>query len=179
MDNILVLDIETQNSFDDVGGRQNLKDLKVSLVGVYSYLDDKFSAFKEEELIELEKMLKDADLVIGFNIKGFDFPVLKKYFNSINLDRVPTSDILEDVRNNLGFRVSLNNVAQSTLGVGKSGDGLKAIEYFKMGDFDSLAKYCLDDVRITRDLYDHGKQNGFICFTSDYSFEKYQIPVQW
>jgi len=179
MTNVFVLDIETQNSFDDIGGRQNVKDLKISLVGVYSYQYDKFLVFKENELSELEELIKDADLIVGFNIKDFDFPVLKKYFSFVNLDRIPVIDLLEDIRYNLGFRVSLDNIAQSTLGISKSGDGLKAIEYFKAGDFDSLAKYCLDDVKITKEIYEHGKHNKCIYFTSNYSFEKYSIPVEW
>ncbi|OGG32163.1 hypothetical protein A3I80_04620 [Candidatus Gottesmanbacteria bacterium RIFCSPLOWO2_02_FULL_40_10] len=41
------------------------------------------------------------------------------------------------------------------MGLKKSGHGLMAINYFRQGDWQKLESYCLDDVRITRDLYSY------------------------
>ncbi len=57
--NIIVLDIETQNSFDDVGGFRNLEALKVSLVGTYLYKTNEYRCFLEAEIGELEKLLME------------------------------------------------------------------------------------------------------------------------
>ena len=45
----VVFDIETKNWFDEVGGREHLDRLDVSVVGVYSYADDAYRAYDETE----------------------------------------------------------------------------------------------------------------------------------
>jgi len=79
----------------------------------------------------------------------------------------------------LGHRLSLDSIAQATLGRGKSGSGLDALQWFKEGRFDLITKYCLDDVKLTKDVYDYGKQHGRLFATSRFSEEKLQIPVFW
>ncbi len=159
----IVLDLETQNLFSDVGGKENLHRLLVSVAGVYSYASDQFVVYKEAEMPELEKLLRQTDLIIGFNIRHFDLPVLQKYI-SFDLARIPTLDIMADIVIQVGYRVSLDDVVSTTLGSKKSAHGLLAVQYWKEGRIDELKKYCLDDVRLTRDLYEHGAKNGQIKF---------------
>ena len=173
----LVLDLETKKSFDDVGGRQNFHLLEVSLVGVYDYGEDRFVIFREHELKELEKLLAGAQRVIGFNTKNFDYAVLQPYL-SLNLKALPSLDIMEEITSTLGHRVSLDSVALSTLKVGKTGDGLKAIRLFREGKFDELAEYCLQDVKLTRDIYEYGAKNGKLLYESRFGGSA-EVPVSW
>lgn len=175
----IVLDLETQHEFEEVGGRDYTHLLKVSVVGVYSYLQDSFLTFEEHEIPQLEELLKNTDLLIGFNTKFFDYAVLQPYLKEVNLKTIPACDIMEDAVNVLGFRVSLDSVAKATLGTQKSGHGLDAIRYFREGNMEALKKYCLDDVRITRDVFEYGKKNKKILFTSRYQSEHGEIPVSW
>ncbi|OGY88790.1 MAG: hypothetical protein A2927_01585 [Candidatus Komeilibacteria bacterium RIFCSPLOWO2_01_FULL_45_10] len=172
----LVLDLETKKTFEEVGGDHNKDQLEVSVCGVYSYDRDQFRAFKEEEFKELGEWLKAASLIIGFNSKSFDFNVLQPYFK-FKLAKLPHLDILEEVYHALGHRLKLESLAQSTLGSGKSGTGLDAIWYFKNNDWDSLIKYCLDDVRVTRDLYEYGRRHGNLWYDNMGRHES--IPVRW
>ena len=165
MANHIVLDIETQNLFSDVGGKENLAKLLLSITGVYSYANNSFLTFTEKELPAFENLLKRTDLIIGFNINHFDLPVLKKYL-SIDLSKIPTLDIMDEVVNTTGHRVSLDDLVINTLGKRKSANGLLAVDYFKQGRMDELKKYCLDDVRLTRDLYAHGLKHNEIKFTA-------------
>ena len=165
MANHIVLDIETQNLFSDVGGKENLAKLLLSVVGAYSYANNSFLTFTEKELPAFENLLKRTDLIIGFNINHFDLPVLQKYL-SIDLSKIPTLDIMDEVVNTMGHRVSLDDLVINTLGKRKSANGLLAVEYFKQGRMDELKKYCLDDVRLTRDLYAHGLKHNEIKFTA-------------
>ena len=174
----IVLDIETKKSFQEVGGKQNMHLLGVSVVGVYSYAQDKFKAFEEKEFAELEEMLASADRVIGFNSKHFDFPVLQTCVR-INLAHVGHLDLMEDVEKGAGFRISLDNLAQASLGVGKSSNGLQAITWWREGNVEAIKKYCLDDVRITRDLYEYGKKNGRVMFDSRDARATVSVPVTW
>ena len=179
MKDYLVFDLETQNSFDDVGGRAYPHLLKISVAGVYSYKQDKFFVFEEDQIGEFEKMIKNAALLIGFNTKYFDNAVLQPYLKEIDLKEVPACDIMEDIANVLGHRLSLDAVAKATLGTKKSGHGLDAIKYFREGNMDALKSYCLDDVRITRDLFDYGRKNKEMFFNEKGSEEKLTIPVYW
>jgi hypothetical protein len=86
---------------------------------------------------------------------------------------------MEEVVKNLGHRLSLDSLAQATLGRGKSGSGLDALRWFKEGRFDLITTYCLDDVRLTKELYDYGQRHGRLFATSRFGPEKLQIPVCW
>jgi len=165
MANHIVLDIETQNLFSDVGGKENLAKLSLSIAGVYSYADNSFSTFTEKELPAFENLLKRTDLIIGFNINHFDLPVLQKYL-SVDLSKIPTLDIMTEIVNMVGYRVSLDDLVINTLGKRKSANGLLAVQYFRQGRMDELKKYCLDDVRLTRDLYEHCLEHGELKFTA-------------
>lgn len=173
----IVLDLETQKTFDDVGGHHNSHKLGVSLVGVYSFERDTYRAFRESELEELLVWLKAADLIVGFNSRKFDFTVLQPYYKNADLSQLPHLDILEEVVFSLGHRLKLETLAQATLGRGKSGDGLDAIKYFQAGDWASLEKYCLDDVKVTKEIYDYGTAHGHIWYTNNGQREK--IVARW
>ena len=46
---ILVFDLETQRSFQDVGGRSAMRELGMSIGVVYSFRSDTFRAFLEQD----------------------------------------------------------------------------------------------------------------------------------
>lgn len=175
----IVLDLETQKSFDEVGGRDHFAELGVSLVGIYDYAGEKYQAFLETEIPAVEERLSRALRIIGFNIRRFDFPVLQPYCKNLKLADLPMLDILEELEKILGHRVSLDSVAQATLGAGKSGSGLDAIRYYRSGDLDRLKKYCLDDVRLTKEIYEFGKKFGKVYFTSKQGGGRIEVAVQW
>src|SRR4051812_47643622 len=125
----IVLDLETQKEFAEVGGRGKNHLLKVSVCGVYDYVQDKYSIYEETELPRLASLLQGADQIIGFNIKDFDFEVLQPYLN-FNIQELPYYDLLQEIEHVLGHRISLETVAQGTLGSGKSGNGKQALLYY-------------------------------------------------
>ncbi len=174
--NKIVLDLETQKSFEDVGGFGKNHLLKVSVVGIYSYPLNKYLTFEEDQLYRLGEMLSEADQIIGFNTINFDYQVLQPYLN-FKLSEIPSLDILQEVEKLIGHRVKLDNLAKTTLGVGKSGDGLQALKYWKLGQMEELKKYCLDDVRVTKELYDYIQTYGK-CLYKDY-FETKELQLKF
>lgn len=170
----VVIDIETRNTFQDVGA-YNPALLEVSLVGAYFYETDTFEAFMKEDLPALWPRLERADRIIGYNLFGFDYPCLQTSYTG-TLAALPTVDLLVEIEKQLGFRIKLDDVAQATLGVGKSGHGLMAVEYWRKGEIDKLREYCLQDVRVTRDVYDHALQNGWVAY-NDRQGSLHQIPI--
>lgn len=151
----IVLDIETQNTFQEIGKHDPTK-LRISVVGVYFYDSDSYECFFEKDLPRLWKRLEYSDLIIGYNIRGFDLPVMNNYYPG-DLLRLPNFDIMEEIGKISGFRIKLDDVAKETLGQQKTGNGLAAIEYFKSGQLQKLCDYCLQDVKLTKEIYD------FIC----------------
>lgn len=173
----VVLDLETEKEFSEVGGKQNMHLLGISVVGIYAYETDTFRAYEKQEFTELEGLLKDSSILIGFNIKHFDIPVLEPYM-SWPLGGLTVLDLMEDVERALGFRVSLDNLSRSTLNAGKSGMGLEAIQWWREGKKDKVKEYCLQDVKLTRDLYEFGKREGYVsCQTRDKGLVR--LPVYW
>lgn len=163
----LILDVETQKTFDEVGGYYPEK-LGISFVGVIeretlptawgeAVKETRYEIF-ESDLPGFWRVMETADVIIGFNLDGFDIPTFKPYYNG-DLKQLPTLDLMLRFKDKAGHRISLDSIAGETLGVQKSGDGLDAIKYFRDGELDKLAEYCMKDVEITRDIYDYGRLN--------------------
>jgi DEAD/DEAH box helicase domain-containing protein len=175
--NDIFFDLETQRSFQEVGGRENLKLLRMSVAVTFSTATNEFRAYTEKEAAALIADLKAAERVIGFNVLNFDYQVLKAY-TAERLSDLPTLDLLEDIYNKLGFRVGLDALAHATLGSNKSADGLAAIRWFREGQIDKLIAYCRDDVAITKQLYEFGRDNKFVLFI-DRAGRKQRVSVNW
>ena len=152
----VVVDIETKNSFQEVGSYESTL-LDVSLVGLYDYETDTYKSFLADELDKLWPYLEKSSFIIGFNSIHFDIPILDKYYAG-DLAAFPQFDILKELKDVWGKGAKLDLIAQATLGEGKTGDGLKAIELWKEGKIDELRDYCLADVRITKDVYEFAKR---------------------
>ncbi len=176
--NIVVFDIETKNAFDDVGGRDGQANLGISVLGSYDYEDGGFKIYEEGELGRFAERLQRKPLLVGFNSRRFDTPILQTYMK-FDLKRIPQLDIMEELVRALGHRVSLDSCALATLGQGKSGSGLDAIKYYREGRMEELKKYCLDDVRITRDLFEYGAAHGEILYTPKFGAGRARAPVRW
>lgn len=173
----IVFDVETQYSFEEVGGRDQFDKLKVSVVGVYNYADNQYAAFEESQMDEFEKMYRNASLIIGFNINAFDLPVIAPYFKGSFSD-IPVLDLIKDIEIVLNRRVGLDALGMGTLGQGKSGHGLEALQWFRNGEVEKVKKYCLDDVRLTKDLYEYGKKYEQVFAKSKDGYTQ-AIPVRW
>lgn len=173
----MVLDVETQRGFNEVE-RKKIHLLKISVACIYDSKTDAYQAFEEKELLKLEELMKQADLLIGFNILDFDMEVLAPYLLT-PVKNFPVLDLLVEFEKARGHRISLQSLAQATLGASKSGTGWDAIQLYKDGRLDELKKYCMDDVRITKDIYEYGAKHGVIKFVSNRDYQTYEVPVTW
>ncbi len=176
MSNEIVLDIETQNTFEEVGGYFTDK-LKVSLVGVYYYETDTWESYLEADLPALFQRLEKGGRIIGYNSIGFDMPVMNNYYTG-DLLKLPQLDILRHIEKALGHRIKLDDVAKATLGTGKSGHGLQAVTWWKQGNIEAIREYCLQDVKVTKEVYEFGCKNGYLLF-DDRTGERRAIPVDF
>jgi DEAD/DEAH box helicase domain-containing protein len=158
----IVFDIETKNIFQDVGRADPLL-LDISLVGLYDYETDQYLSFLQEDFPKMWPYFEKADMLIGYNSDHFDIPLLNKYYPG-DLMKIKSLDLMAEIRKSLGRRIGLGAVAEATLGIGKSGNGLEAVEWWKSGEIEKIRKYCLDDVKVTKDLYEYMEKNKGIYY---------------
>ena len=156
-------DIETQRLADEVGGWGNIHLMRLAVAVLYDRFTNSFEIFTEDKVEGLIERLQDFDLVVGFNIKRFDYLVLGAY-TPLDFKAVPTFDILVDIHQRLGFRLSLSHLAEQTLGKSKTADGIQAVRWFREGNLDELTNYCRDDVAITRELFEFGLSHGYLIY---------------
>ena len=162
---IVVFDVETRFSADDVGGWGNKNLMRVAVAVAHDSADGEFKVFYEEQMNDLLALLKSADLVVGFNSRRFDYDVLGGYTKEPLATTLPTLDIMEELEKRLGFRIKLDNVAQNTLGVGKTGDGMQSLQWVSEGKLDMVRDYCIQDVRVTLDVFNYAVEKGELFYS--------------
>lgn len=180
--NIVYFDLETQRTFDEVGGRtsEHKRQMGMSIGVTYSTASGEYSIFDEAKAPALIKTLMRADLVIGFNIVNFDYDVLSAY-GMFDPQQIPTLDILDDVTNTLGHRLKLDTIAKATIGATKTADGLDAIRWWRSGtpeDILKIAEYCCYDVKVTKLVHEYGVEHQQILYTDKFG-QKRSCRVDW
>ena len=174
----LVIDVETKQLVQDVGGWDHVDKLGISVACAYDSKTDQFISYTEDKLKDLIELCQDR-LVIGYNIRGFDLPVMVPY--GLDVKKLDVFDIMYDLEALTRQRfLKLDYVAKGTLGLGKSADGLQAVEWWKQGQIQKIIDYCTQDVKVTRDVFQFGRQNGFVKIQrSEDAEKKSQVSVQW
>ena len=81
-----------------------------------------------------------------------------------DLTCVQSLDLLREVQKVLGRRIRLQSLAEATLGKGKKGDGTKAVMWWQDGLVDKVREYCIEDVRLTKELYDYALKHGVLKY---------------
>ncbi len=176
---MIVVDVETQNFFTSVNddGVLDFSGLKISFAGAYDSVADKSLSYWEKDLPALEDLMKNGDTVIGYNIWSFDYGVLSRYFK-IDPWTLPTIDLMIAMKKAIGFRPKLDNLAKANFGEGKIGKGSDAIVYWENGELDKLEKYCLEDVRLTYEVWKLGQETGKLKYYDRNGFIK-ETSVNW
>jgi DEAD/DEAH box helicase domain-containing protein len=175
--NLLFFDLETQKLFREVGGREAGK-LRLACGVTFTTARNNFKVYWERDAQALIDELESADKVIGFNIREFDYEVLRPYAPAFNFASLRTLDLLLDLRRTLNFGLPLDSLARACLGTTKTADGVQSVEWFRAGQLDKVAEYCKADVDITRRVYEFGKENGFVYYYSKLG-SKLKATVNW
>ena len=148
--NYITFDLETYSPSD--ANRIDTSELKVSVLGAYISWENKYLAFLEDQLPVFIDLMKECDLVVGYNHCWFDLPVLQKYAK-FNLKSLPTYDIMLEVEKKLGFKVKLDDLCKATLGQQKTDHFETYRNYYKDKNWLPLIDYCMHDVLLTEKLF--------------------------
>ncbi len=160
----IVFDIESTSRNGFVAGRVNVDEQELTIVALYDSETDSYTSYVKEELPQLWPILERADLLIGYNSDSFDIPLLNRYYPG-DLTQLRSLDLMTEVQKVLGRRVRLQSLAQATLGKGKKGDGLQAVTWWQEGKVEKVREYCIEDVRITKELFDYAREKGELKYT--------------
>lgn len=170
---ILTFDIETTNTFDEVGS-PNAVDLDLAVICVLDSETNEMTHYFKEDLHKLWPLMEQADMLVSYNGDHFDIPLLNKYYEG-DLTQIKSLDLLVEIRKSLGRRIKLDDIASATLGESKSADGLQSIVWWRQGKIDEVVAYCKQDVVVTRKVYDFAMQNGHVLYIKD--GQKIEIPL--
>ncbi len=162
----ITFDIETKNIFQDVGSNDPA-DLDISVICIHDSAKgdgpEAYSSYLEADFPKLWPILEQADILITWNGDHFDIPLLNKYYPG-DLANIKSVDLMREVQKTLGRRLKLDSVGEATLGRNKSGHGLDAIEWWRNGEIEKLIRYCIEDVRLTKELYDFAMTNKKLMY---------------
>lgn len=179
-------DLETKYSAQEVGGWNNIEDMGMSVGILWDSADEEFHIYLENQIQELVDHCKRADLIVGYNHVGFDFRVVAGVMKSSQSERqraltqlgdLNNLDMLVEIQKILRHRLKLDSIARPTLGVGKSADGLQALQWYKEGKLDKVIAYCKDDVAVTRDVHRHALEKGELLYESHSGIKT--VKVNW
>ena len=176
--NIVYFDLETQRTANDVGGWDRKRDMGMSVGVTYSTGTGEYAIYSEQTVDGLVDQLRRADLVVGYNILHFDYEVLMGYTVLDLPSQLATLDLMLDIEKSLGHRLKLESIAQATLGVGKTAEGIDAIKWWRQGRLRDIAEYCCYDVKVTKLVHEHGQQNGELFYNDRFS-NKQKMSVKW
>lgn len=175
--NIVYFDLETQKSADDVGGWDKIRDMRLSVGVTYSTKREGYMVYPEEKVDDLIEELMKADLIVGFNNLRFDNEVLAGY-TPYDFSMIPTLDMLVYLREKLKHRLSLDAIAEASLGVQKTSEGLQAVEWYREGKLFEIAEYCCFDVKITKMVHEYGVKHKQLFYKNRFGADQ-MVPVEW
>lgn len=158
----IIFDIETTGEM--TGGGIDIAKQELTVCCIHDSETDTFSSYFKEDLPKLWPLLERTDIIVGYNSDHFDIPILNKYYSG-DLSKIKSIDLLKEIKNVLGRRLRLDNIAGATLGRGKTANGMQAVKWWKEGKKDLVRDYCIEDVRVTKDLYEYAKKNGVLKYT--------------
>lgn len=129
-------------------------------------------ADEAELLTQFWKTVMPDDYLIGHNLLGFDLPYIMgrsviarvKPSRHIDLRRYRTDTIFDTMQVWCGWDAGkypkLDTLAAIMGFEGKSGSGAQVAGWAAAGEWEKIKDYCLDDVRITRRVYERMKEYG-------------------
>lgn len=166
-------DLETAERIDSMEGRfreDKIKKLTISCASVLTIPSELCTDPKDREraiemgtmrtfwvdgegptgLQAMVEVLCRAELTCGYNVAGFDWPVVNKYFQSkaaFHQCRCRSHDVFSRVRDSTAVWYKLDKLLNVNGLETKTADGLLAIKFWAEGNRVDLQSYCEGDVR--------------------------------
>ena len=178
MNKVIIVDIQTKKSYDDVGGKKNMNQMGVSIAGLYNYEQEELIFFKQEQMSQFIEILQSSQLVVGINLKRFFYKLLVSMFDN-NFSDLNSIDILEYFKKKLTFKPTVEGLFRGTLNISKSLPNDNYVpRLYKEGKFEEIHTICEDNITDLKKFYDFGKEKGYILY-EDKTGQRWKISVNW
>lgn len=170
--NDVYFDIETLRLSHEVpGGWSSIRKFGVAVAVTWNQ-EHGMRRWFEKDMERLVAELNQFARVITFNGERFDFEVLRGYIPTHKL-AAKSLDLLVHLKDALGFRVSLDSLAEATLGRSKTGTGVEVVAWWRAGEKERVCKYCENDVQLLVDLVSFARKKGYVVVDGR------RVPVNW
>lgn len=161
--NIVVFDLETKNPCGtaEVGWNDHDK-MGISVGVAFDFRAMDYLVYMDDNIEQLAERLNKSDLVVGFNILGFDIPLLSATLKTDLFPFFPpVYDILAESRAAVGATggrprgMKLDDHLLATFGKDslKTEDGAQAPIFWQNGHYGRLVSYCIADVKREAKLF--------------------------
>ena len=179
--NALIYDIEilkavpSPNSYCEKGikycsGWSDHERMGISVIGAYDYAEDRYRVFCGDNFTAfMDRARQPGTLLVGFNNIPFDNAVIKQTLRC-DLQERSCYDLLREIWSAAGLGpkfdrkthggYGLDAVCQANFGTSKSGNGALAPVLWQKGQIGEVIDYCLNDVRLTKQLFDAVIEHG-------------------
>ena len=207
MPDVMGLDIETSNYSHEIGGWNNTSMFDPVVVATSSPEGDTINTNAEvnSDMMEntttvkslhpqtlgddLMDMVNKGYNIVGHNIKMFDLPILRDALDcwaagdllSKKVSLIDTSFLIKQAaqRQNSAVALSLNELCRHTLKKTKILTSNDAPVLWKQGKYDLVSLYCLEDARLSRALWEHGKNEGVVKSRCRATGDIIEVEVEW
>lgn len=147
-------------------GWDDHENMGIACICAYDYGTNRYRVFSEGNLDGFRKLCGERKSLAGFNNIGFDNEVLA--CNGIQIPDDWCYDLLREIWDAIDqigpFEskkgTGLDNVAKANGWTGKTGHGAKTPVWYQRGQIGRVIDYCLEDVRLTKELIDKVKESG-------------------
>ncbi len=145
------------------GGWDDKENMGISCIGAYDYLEDRYRVFTKGNFQEFMELVSMRSLIVGFNSIPFDNAVVKAAIDFV-IPESKSYDLLREIwiasglhpefqyPSHVGY--GLEACCSANWGTKKTGNGAFAPVYWQSGHYGKVIDYCLNDVRLTKQLFD-------------------------
>lgn len=154
-------------------GWRDFENMGISVIGAYDYVEDRYRVFEGDNFDEFQDLISHHRWqVCGFNSIGFDALLCQANGLDVTTDVSRHYDILAEIwvgaglsrqfqyPSHIGF--SLDACCKANFGTKKSGIGAFAPVDWQQKRFGKVVDYCLNDIRLTKQLLDQIIAHGYI-----------------
>ena len=171
---ILGRDEERLEGIEYCGGWKDHANMGISVIGAYDYVTERYRVFLKDNFADFIALLEEREFIVGFNNIGFDNVVLEATGLRVGRDIDAWSyDILAELWRAAGYDPTvfvwqthggfgLDATAEINLNRKKTGHGALAPVQWQRGEIGAVVDYCLEDVHLTKDLFDQIITHGIL-----------------
>jgi hypothetical protein len=196
MSNALIYDIEIVNAIPGKNGERvtgitycaGWKDhanMGVSVIGAFDYATQRYRVFCKDNFTEFFRLCAERAPLVTFNGLAFDNSVIGACCG-VDLSAHPAYDILVELWAAVGLGPKFTYPTHAGFGLDavcaynfderKTGNGALAPVMWQQGLIGEVIDYCLNDVRLTKLLYDRAEQGETLIIPPSGKLVTLRVP---